>query len=161
VVKSSLALSLGLVGALSIVRFRTPIKEPEELAYLFLSIGIGLGIGADQRMATVVVISLILIVVGTQRMFLNKRPNHNLYLNINVESQKPEGFIMKQISKILKSHTNIIDIRRMDIDKGKLQMTYYIDCDSEELLVKIMEELRREIPGASITFIDQDREILS
>lgn len=34
VVKSSLALSLGLVGALSIVRFRTPIKEPEELAYL-------------------------------------------------------------------------------------------------------------------------------
>ena len=36
VVKSSLALSLGLVGALSIVRFRTPIKEPEELVYLFL-----------------------------------------------------------------------------------------------------------------------------
>ena len=37
VVKSSLALSLGLVGALSIVRFRTPIKEPEELVYLFFS----------------------------------------------------------------------------------------------------------------------------
>ena len=37
VVKSSLALSLGLVGALSIVRFRTPIKEPEELVYLFLA----------------------------------------------------------------------------------------------------------------------------
>ena len=36
VIKSSLALSLGLVGALSIVRFRTPIKEPEELGYLFL-----------------------------------------------------------------------------------------------------------------------------
>jgi len=38
VVKSSLALSLGLVGALSIVRFRTPIKEPEELTYIFLCI---------------------------------------------------------------------------------------------------------------------------
>ena len=36
VVKSSLALSLGLVGALSIVRFRTPIKEPEDLVYLFI-----------------------------------------------------------------------------------------------------------------------------
>ena len=42
IVKSSLALSLGLVGALSIVRFRAAIKEPEELAYLFLAIGIGL-----------------------------------------------------------------------------------------------------------------------
>src|SRR6056300_1641973 len=53
VVKSSLALSLGLVGALSIVRFRTPIKEPEELAYLFVSIAVGLGLGANQRLATV------------------------------------------------------------------------------------------------------------
>ena len=50
VVKASLALSLGLVGALSIVRFRTPVKEPEELAYLFLAIAVGLGLGADQRL---------------------------------------------------------------------------------------------------------------
>ena len=48
IVKSSLALSLGLVGALSIVRFRTAIKDPEELVYLFLSISIGLGFGANQ-----------------------------------------------------------------------------------------------------------------
>ncbi|MEO1895580.1 MAG: DUF4956 domain-containing protein, partial [Methylococcales bacterium] len=54
VVKSSLALSLGLVGALSIVRFRTPIKEPEELAYLFLSIAMGLGLGANQTIPTIV-----------------------------------------------------------------------------------------------------------
>ena len=52
IVKSSLALSLGLVGALSIVRFRTAIKEPEELSYAFLSIAIGLGLGADQRLTT-------------------------------------------------------------------------------------------------------------
>ena len=45
VVKSSLALSLGLVGALSIVRFRTPIKDPEDLVYLFwLLFGLGLGL---------------------------------------------------------------------------------------------------------------------
>ena len=41
IVKNSLALSLGLVGALSIVRFRAAIKEPEELVYLFLIIAIG------------------------------------------------------------------------------------------------------------------------
>ena len=54
IVKSSLALSLGLVGALSIVRFRAAIKEPEELSYLFLNIAIGLGFGADQKLATIV-----------------------------------------------------------------------------------------------------------
>ena len=55
IVKSSLALSLGLIGALSIVRFRTPIKEPEELVYLFFSIAIGIGFGAGQTLITSVI----------------------------------------------------------------------------------------------------------
>ena len=46
IVKSSLALSLGLVGALSVIRFRTPVKEPEDLAYLFCAIALGIGFGA-------------------------------------------------------------------------------------------------------------------
>lgn len=63
VVKSSLALSLGLVGALSIVRFRTPIKEPEELVYLFLAIAIGLGYGAGHVLITTVLVTITLFVV--------------------------------------------------------------------------------------------------
>lgn len=63
VVKSSLALSLGLVGALSIVRFRTPIKEPEELVYLFLSIAIGVGLGAGfTTITTVATLSILAII---------------------------------------------------------------------------------------------------
>lgn len=54
VVKSSLALSLGLVGALSIIRFRSAIKEPEELTYLFLAISLGLGFGANQTVITII-----------------------------------------------------------------------------------------------------------
>ena len=63
VVKSSLALSLGLVGALSIVRFRTPIKEPEELVYLFLAISIGLGYAAGQNLITTVLTLSILLII--------------------------------------------------------------------------------------------------
>ena len=68
IVKSSLALSLGLIGALSIVRFRTPIKEPEELAYLFLSIAAGLGLGASQTLPTVTSIIVILIIMSETRV---------------------------------------------------------------------------------------------
>lgn len=70
VVKSSLALSLGLVGALSIVRFRTPIKEPEELGYLFLTIAVGLGFGAGFSFVTTIITIAILAYlyfVGTSR----------------------------------------------------------------------------------------------
>lgn len=62
-VKSSLALSLGLVGALSIVRFRTPIKEPEELVYLFFAIAIGLGYAAGQTAITTILALFILAIV--------------------------------------------------------------------------------------------------
>ena len=46
VIKSSIALSLGLVGALSVIRFRTVIKEPEQLSFMLLIIGVGISLGA-------------------------------------------------------------------------------------------------------------------
>ena len=52
-IADNFALSLGMIGALSIVRFRTPIKEPEELVYLFLVIAAGLGCGANQLKITI------------------------------------------------------------------------------------------------------------
>ena len=73
IVKSSLALSLGLVGALSIVRFRAAIKEPEELVYLFLIIATGLGCGAGQIKLTAVGIIFALIVTVVYYKFSNKK----------------------------------------------------------------------------------------
>ena len=80
VVKSSLALSLGLVGALSVIRFRTPIKEPEELVYLFLAIAIGLGYGAHQTVLTTLSFVLIVAVIllWLSRTPNNKRDEYNL-----------------------------------------------------------------------------------
>ena len=60
VIKFSLALSLGLVGALSIVRFRAAIKEPEELVYLFFIIAIGLANGANQFLLSIIATIIIL-----------------------------------------------------------------------------------------------------
>src|SRR5512141_3253391 len=82
IVKSSLALSLGLVGALSIVRFRAAIKEPEELVFLFLAISIGLGLGAGQALVTVVALTIILGLV-LLRSFVYRAPGQpNLYLTV-------------------------------------------------------------------------------
>jgi len=63
IVKSSIALSLGLVGALSIVRFRAAIKEPEELIYLFLIIAIGLAFGSNQFLIGYLLTSVALSVI--------------------------------------------------------------------------------------------------
>ncbi len=69
IVKYSLALSLGLVGALSIVRFRAAIKEPEELVYLFLIIALGLAFGANQYLAGFSLTFFAMIVIILQPQF--------------------------------------------------------------------------------------------
>ena len=69
IVKYSLALSLGLVGALSIVRFRAAIKEPEELVYLFLVIALGLAFGANQYLAGFSLTFFAMVVILIQSKF--------------------------------------------------------------------------------------------
>lgn len=88
IVKSSIALSLGLVGALSIVRFRTPIKEPEELVILFLAIAIGLGYGAGLPLITSVASFLIIagyIIFGRRKLL----PQSDVF-NLVIEWTKPD-----------------------------------------------------------------------
>ena len=105
VVKSSLALSLGLVGALSIVRFRTPIKEPEELTYIFLTIGIGLATGANQYSIAFVgfILTAMFILINKRLTYkLNKQKIISLSINdINVSD------ISKTIELISKNCTSI------------------------------------------------------
>ena len=72
VIKFSLALSLGLVGALSIVRFRAAIKEPEELVYLFFVISIGLSNGANQFMLSIFATLVIIGFLFARQLFENK-----------------------------------------------------------------------------------------
>ena len=66
VVKQSLALSLGLVGALSIIRFRTPIKDPEDLVYLFVSLAIGIGMAAGQILITTICFTVLMFFTRTR-----------------------------------------------------------------------------------------------
>ena len=78
VIKFSLALSLGLVGALSIVRFRAAIKEPEELVYLFFIIGIGLANGANQFFVSIICTFFIIIILFLKKYYDDKKNNLNL-----------------------------------------------------------------------------------
>ena len=74
IVKSSIALSLGLVGALSIVRFRAAIKDPEELTFLFIAIGLGLAGGANQPILGAVAFVAIMILLYLHHL-TTRRPS--------------------------------------------------------------------------------------
>jgi uncharacterized membrane protein YhiD involved in acid resistance len=154
VVKASLALSLGLVGALSIVRFRTAIKDPEELLYLFLAIAIGLGLGADQRIPSVVAVALVLLVLIGIRIFSPRGKYRNLYLNIQVPNES-ESSAFQMVNEVLVAHAKLVDLRRLDHHSEMLQMTYNLQFRDQKELVELMDHLRERIPDSSFSFVDQ------
>ncbi|MEO1933413.1 MAG: DUF4956 domain-containing protein, partial [Myxococcales bacterium] len=129
VVKSSLALSLGLVGALSIVRFRTPIKEPEELAYLFMAIAIGLGLGADQFVPTTTAVVIILVSIGALRWSQNGNESKNLYLSIDCPVPEGAASPIPELEAVLRQHVSTGDLRRIDKRDGTLEATYWVEID--------------------------------
>jgi uncharacterized membrane protein YhiD involved in acid resistance len=158
VVKSSLALSLGLVGALSIVRFRTPIKEPEELAYLFIAIAMGLGLGADQRIPTLVAGPVILAVMAGFKWTRKESKKKNLYLSLDWKTKpgETEG-LLKQFNQVIGIHVLVSDLRRMDVRDEGLEATYFIDVENPDNLSNLMDDLQKKFSGIGVTFIDQNQ----
>ncbi len=157
IVKSSLALSLGLVGALSIVRFRTPIKEPEELAYLFLAIATGLGLGADQRLATSASILFILIAIALIKLFYNSPNdrNENLLLHFSIKRNAKEDLI-NQLQNNIMNYCDFIALRHLNNDNGELSCSYDIQLKKTELLPKMIMSLESEFLDSSVSIIGKD-----
>ena len=155
VVKSSLALSLGLVGALSIVRFRTPIKEPEELAYLFLCIAIGLGLGANQIIATIIAAPVIMVIVALISVSGRRRRDENLFLNVQMPQKGDGSEWFKKVNDVLAPHVDVADLRRMDVAADQLQITYFVHCKRDENMLAAMSSLQESFPDASITLVEQ------
>lgn len=158
VVKSSLALSLGLVGALSIVRFRAAIKEPEELNYLFLSIAIGLGLGAQQISLTIISFILITTFIIIQNLFLNKKKvfHKNFILKI---TNKEKFSDLKKINNILTKYCNFVKLQRVEEDENYNEINFILNFENIDKFIECKKEINDELK-ASITFFEEENIIL-
>ena len=149
VVKSSIALSLGLVGALSIVRFRTPIKEPAELVYLFLAIGIGLGCAANYIFITTLLTSLILIFVY---FFLSGDKavkgidEFNLTISWSTNSIK-----FDQLINTFEEHASLISLIRYSVNPGANSAIFLIESSDSNNIENMINKIKSLDEGMSVT----------
>ena len=102
-VTSNVVLSLGMVGALSIVRFRTAIKEPMEIVFLFWSLAVGIVIGAGMIPLAVIGSAIIGVILV---LFANRKIHNTPYiLIVNCDDEKAEenalNIIGKSVDKFL------------------------------------------------------------
>lgn len=132
-VTSNIILSLGMVGALSIVRFRTPIKEPLDIAFLFWAISVGIVIGAGLIPLGVIgsiFIGIVLLV------FVNKKGSNTPYIIIlNLENDKAENDCMVKIKSMTKKNL----IKAKTVSKNGIELT--VEVRLLDMSAKLLNEL--------------------
>lgn len=152
IVKSSLALSLGLVGALSIVRFRAAIKDPEELTYLFLVIGLGLATGAGQFVIAVVAIPLILLLLFLYYKTIgNKavRQGNNTLVHIHIQEKS-----IKKVTDIFTKHLPFVELKRTDLLTDGLSLTFVCQAETVDQFDSLKDELLKLDEGVTFSIVD-------
>ena len=152
IVKSSLALSLGLVGALSIVRFRAAIKEPEELVYLFLIIATGLGCGAGQLKITVVGIIFALLIILVYSVFFKRikiKNTESVNLAIIINQNISDSNITKIIEDI-KKISNELNFVSMSRTNKNTNINLDIYPKKFENLIKITNSIKNLYKNSKI-----------
>lgn len=142
VIKVSLVLSLGLVGALSIVRFRTAVKEPEQIVYLFLLIGVSISTGANQ----ILIATVITLVFFIFSHFISQS-NSPLIIDCDfcklVFSSKLDNELQKQLNTIFENDSEIKKIIRYMDDGDYTEITLGVSFKNVKSLNNLKNKLKK------------------
>jgi len=144
-ISGNLVLSLGMVGALSIVRFRTPIKDPVDLVFIFWAISIGIANGVSYY-----TISLIgSIVISIFLLFMNKNSDNNesylLILHLNNSSD------FNNIIKVVKESVEKYVIKSKTVTESYTEIILEIKLKKNNF--NFIEEIQKEYNIAKATLI--------
>ncbi|MCI9132703.1 MAG: DUF4956 domain-containing protein [Lachnospiraceae bacterium] len=148
--QSNLVISLGMVGALSIVRFRTAIKDPMDLVFLFWSISVGIICGAglyEVAVLTSLVVTALILVL--ENLPVSRAP---MMLVVNLGSPDQEEALLDQV----REYSRFPRVKSRNISGGKLDMVIEVRVKKEAELAKTVSELE----GVdSVALISHDGEV--
>ena len=129
---SNIALSMGMVGALSIVRFRTAVKDPLDTAYMFWALTMGILLGAEQFIIALVVVAAISVILFALNLLKFTSPNG--YLLVLHYDEDAEYDINQQLRRSVKYRR----LRSKTVTRSGAEMTYEVRLDNKQDLVALM-----------------------
>lgn len=149
-VQSSVVISLGMVGALSIVRFRTAIKDPMDLAFMFWAISVGIICGANLYEVAILGSILITIVILALHLVPNVKPA--LLLLVNASDAEAEQDIIEAVAE----NTKASKVKSRSITAEGIDMIIELKSDTESELVKAVSAIEAV---KNVTLMEHDGEI--
>ena len=153
VVQTSLTLSLGMVGALSIVRFRAAIKEPEELVYLFLCIAIGLALGAHQPFLAIMLVVVSSVFIVGMHLTRGRRRSQGLLLTVSGETETYFTDDAQAVA-VLTDIANGFTIQRFDIEGNRGQLRVVLPAMTSAEQQALLTKLHGRLPNCELSFLN-------
>ena len=155
IVKSSLALSLGLVGALSIVRFRAAIKEPEELVFLFLIISVGLGCGAGQLGITIIGTIIAIIIIFAHSRFESREKRIRIEnFNFSIISKKKlDSNNLKDVIDIVTNNSDDCELISISQNSDGTNINLLSRFSKISNIENINQELKEKFPSLDFVLV--------
>lgn len=153
IVKSSIALSLGLVGALSIVRYRAAIKDPEELTYLFIAIGLGLAGGANQPILAIVAFAVIIGLLFLGKWISGRKAfSREDRLLVHIHTDLAD---FSRISQLVTATLPYVELKRLDTLEKGLHLSFVVRAENLEQIERLREGVTALSPATRLSIIDQ------
>lgn len=145
--QANLVVSLGMVGALSIVRFRTALKDPMDLAFVFWAITTGIVTGTEiYGLAILTAIIVTIAIFALDRVNLKEAPR---LLVVNGESVEYEN----ELNNLLEKHKIYYKVKSRNINRNRLDLIYEIQTDEGMALIKEISALNAVM---SANILDHD-----
>lgn len=157
VIGNNLARAFGLVGAMSIIRFRTAVKDTQDIVFIFfgLSVGMAAGVGYHKLALFGTVIIGVLVLILSKTNFTSTKPNDYLLQF----AYRPNGTTTPPYQNVLNKYCrrhNIINTKTVD-ELGLIELSYYVKLKNKEKNQEFIRELDnlKEVNNISI-FFDED-----
>lgn len=144
IIGNNLARAFGLVGALSIIRFRTAIKDPIDIAYIFLALTIGMagGVGYHKlSIAGTILCSIIMIVFSNDRLSIFLSDQHMLQFSRSNEEGANEDDHLRVLSGYCLSY-EVLNLRTNDIEHA-IEYSYYIRLKKSKDPSQLLKDLQK------------------
>lgn len=127
--QSNLVVSLGMVGALSIVRFRTAIKNPLELLYLFWAISAGIICGVELFTLSVILCIVMTVVIFSLDKLSNSKANELVVIRVSTEKS------IDEITAILKENCRYLKESSITVKNGEQEIIYELRTNKRATLI--------------------------
>jgi hypothetical protein len=152
VVQVSIPLSLGLLGALSIVRFRTAIKTPEELVYVLFSVAVGLTLGARHWLLAIAGVAVTGAFVLLRRRSHGPTPDRSFLLSISGDAGHFSG---GTVLSELRGMARRLELQRLDCENGRVELRTLVEIEGADV-EPFLARVRAAFPGFDVACVASD-----